>query len=337
MRSAKPEVVVITGASAGVGRATARLFASKGAAVGLIARGHEGLEAVSAEVEALGGQALVLPCDVADVDQVDLTAAKVEEVLGPIDIWINNAMATVYAPLKDVPPDEFKRATDVTYLGAVWGTMAALRHMRARGRGTVIQVSSALAFRSIPLQAPYCGAKHALRGFTNSLRSELLHEHSRIHLGMVHLPAVNTPQFSWGRSHLPHQPQPVPPVYQPEVAARAIYWAAHHRRRDLYVGGSSLKAIWADRFAPGLLDHYLAHVGYKAQQGPREIDPERRVDNLWMPVNRDAGARGEFEQGARVHSGQLWLSQHRNWLAAALVGGAAVGGWLLRRRRTGGA
>lgn len=331
------EVVVITGASAGVGRATARAFAREGAAIGLIARGRDGLEATRAEVEALGGRALVLRCDVADAEQVERAAETAERELGPIDVWINNAMATVYAPLMDMHPDEFRRATEVTYLGAVWGTMAALRRMRARGRGTIIQVSSALAYRAIPLQAPYCGAKHALLGFTTSLRSELLHEHSAIHVGMVHLPAINTPQFRWGRTHLTHPPQPVPPIFQPEVAAQAIHWAAHHRRRDLFVGGSSLKAVWANRLAPRLLDHYLAHFGYQAQQGEREIDPLRRADNLFTPVAGDAGAHGDFDNEARTQSAQLWASQRRGWLAAAgVVGGAVIGGWLRRRRQQSG-
>lgn len=333
-RAVTPEVVVITGASAGVGRATARRFARDGAAIGLIARGRDGLEAVRSEVEALGGRAAVVSADVADADQVEHAAATIEQALGPIGIWINNAMATLHAPLAEIRPDEFKRATEVTYLGAVWGTMAALKRMRGRERGTIVQVSSGLAFRAIPLQAPYCGAKHALRGFTDSLRSELLHEHSRIHVGMVHLPAVNTPQFTWSRTRLSRHPKPVPPIFQPEVAADAIHWAAHHRRRDLFVGMSSLAVTWAGRLAPRLLDHYLARAGYAQQQTEQEIDPATRADNLWTPVGGDPGAHGEFDKEARAHSAQLWATQHRGWLAAAgALGGVAVGGWLMKRRR----
>lgn len=331
-----PEVVVITGASAGVGRATARRFARDGASIGLVARGHDGLEAVRSEVEALGGRAVVVSADVADSDQMERAAATIEQTLGPIDIWINNAMATINAPILEIHPDEFTRATEVTYFGAVWGTMAALRRMRERNRGTIIQVSSGLAFRAIPLQAPYCGAKHALRGFTEALCCELLHEHSRIHVGMVHLPAVNTPQFNWSRTRLTRHPKPVPPVFQPEVAADAIHWAAHHRRRDLYVGASSLAAKWASFFAPRLADRYLAQAGYTQQQTEQEIDPNTRADNLWSPVSGDAGAHGIFDQEACARSPQLWATQHRGWIAAGVLGAAAVGGWLLNRRRRNG-
>lgn len=337
MSTTDPEVVVITGASAGVGRATARAFASQGASIGLLARGRDGLQATRDEVESLGGQAVAIPTDVADPEQVEQAASEIEDTFGPIDIWINNAMATVYSPISDLRPDEFRRVTEVTYLGAVWGTMAALKRMRERNRGVIVQVSSALAYRAIPLQAAYCGAKHGLRGFTTSLRSELQHENSDIHVTMVHMPALNTPQFDWGRTHLSHHPQPVPPIFQPEVAADAIVWAAHHRRRDLFVGMSSLKAVWANRIVPGLADWYLARTGFKSQQTDERIDP-RRPDNLWQPLDGrmedDYGAHGGFDTVAKSHSKQLWVSKNRGWMAlAGALGGAALGGWLWRRRR----
>ncbi|HLK42485.1 MAG TPA: SDR family oxidoreductase, partial [Thermoleophilia bacterium] len=252
--SPRREIVVVTGASAGVGRATAHAFARRGARVGLIARGREGLDQAAAEVERLGGEALVLPADVADPDQVEAAAEAVEEQFGPIDVWINDAMATVFAPLLEITPDEFRRATEVTYLGTVHGTMSALRRMIPRDRGTVVQVGSALAYRAIPLQSAYCGAKFAIRGFTDSIRTELRHDHSSVWLTMVQLPAVNTPQFEWCRTRLPNHPQPVPPIFEPEVPAEAVYWAAHHRRRELTVGGSALKAIWGNRLSPRLAD-----------------------------------------------------------------------------------
>lgn len=331
MSKAGTEVVVITGASAGVGRATAREFARHGAHIGLLARGREGLEATRAEVESLGGRALVVPTDVAEPEQVERAADEVEQAFGPIDIWINNAMATVFSTVTEMRPDEFKRATEVTYLGAVWGTMAALRHMRNRDRGVIVQVSSALSYRAIPLQSAYCGAKHGLRAFTTSLRSELMHDKSNIHLTMVHMPALNTPQFSWGRTHLSHQPQPVPPIFQPEVAAEAIYWAAHHRRRDLFVGMSSLKAVWANRIAPGVADWYLARKGFSSQQTSQRID-SKRADNLWTPVAGDHGAHGAFDDKASRHSTQLWLSENRGWLTLAAVFSGALAGWWWRKK-----
>jgi NAD(P)-dependent dehydrogenase (short-subunit alcohol dehydrogenase family) len=260
------DVIAITGASAGVGRATARRFAREGARIGLIARGEERLHATAREVEELGGEALVLPLDVADADAVDDAASRIEESFGPLDVWVNNAMATIFAPVRETTPEEFRRATEVTYLGAVWGTMAALRRMHPRDHGTVVQVGSALAYRSIPLQAAYCGAKSGLRGFTESLRTELLHDGSRVHLTMVELPALNTPQFSWSRAKMPRHPQPVPPIFQPEVAGEAVYFAAAHRRRELVVGWPAVKAVYGEKVAPGLLDRYLARTGYDAQQ-----------------------------------------------------------------------
>src|SRR5436305_14196320 len=263
---AQPETVVVTGASAGIGRAIVREFARRQANIALLARGGAGLEGARREVEQAGGRALALPTDVADYDAVQAAAARAEEELGPVDIWVNDAMTTVFAFFDDIEPDEFRRATEVTYLGAVWGTMAALRRMRPRNRGTIVLVGSALAYRGIPLQSAYCGAKHALKGFFESLRTELLHERSAIRLSMVQLPAMNTPQFTWGRTRMPRHPQPVPPIFQPEVAAEAIAYAAEHAPRELYVGWPTVKAIVGNKLAPGLADRYLAKAGFDSQQ-----------------------------------------------------------------------
>ena len=244
------QVVVVTGASGGVGRATAHAFAKRGASVGLLARGAEGLDAAAAEVESFGGSAFAVPTDVADSGQVEAAAKAVEERFGPIDVWVNDAMATIFAPFAEITAEEFNRATEVTYLGTVYGTMAALKRMVPRNRGAIVQVGSALAYRAIPLQSAYCGAKFAIRGFTDSVRTELLHDKSRVWITMVQLPAVNTPQFNWCRTKLPNHPQPVPPIYQPEVPAEAVYWAAHHRRREITVGGSAVKAISATSSLP---------------------------------------------------------------------------------------
>ena len=259
------ETVVVTGAAGGVGRATARAFGRRGANVGLLARGVEGLEAAAREVAQEGGAALVLPTEVADADAVERAAAAVEDRFGPIDIWVNCAMATIFSPFADLTPDEYRRATEVTYLGYVYGTMAALRRMRARDRGTIVQVGSALAYRAIPLQSVYCGAKFAIRGFTDSIRSELLHDRSRVHITMVQMPALNTPQFDWARNKTGKRAQPVPPIFQPELAAEAIVFAAHARRREIYVGWPSARAILANKIVPGLLDRYLAGAGYSGQ------------------------------------------------------------------------
>jgi NAD(P)-dependent dehydrogenase (short-subunit alcohol dehydrogenase family) len=322
----RPEVVVITGASAGVGRATAHAFARRGARIGLIARGRDGLEATFREVEATGGQALILPTDVAVAEQVEASAAAVEERLGPIDIWINNAMVSVFSPIKEMAAAEFKRVTEVTYLGYVYGTLSALKRMLARDRGVIVQVGSALAYRGIPLQAAYCGAKHAIQGFTESLRCELLHDGSRIKVIEVHLPALNTPQFSWVKSRLPRKPQPVPPIFQPEVAADAIVWATYHNRPEIYVGWPTVKAIVGNKIAPRIADWYLARNGYESQQTDVPVEPGRR-DNLWEPVSGDHGAHGEFDAGSRAWSYQLWLSKNRNLLAfaAAIFTGMDLG------------
>ncbi len=309
------EVVVITGASAGVGRAAAIKFARHGARVALLARGQDGLEGARRDVEAAGGEALVLQVDVSDADAVERAAAAVEETFGPIDIWVNNAMVSVFSPFREMTPDEFRRVTEVTYLGYVHGTMSALRRMLPRDRGTIVQVGSALAYRAIPLQSAYCGAKHAIQGFTESVRSELMHEKSNVHLTMVQLPALNTPQFSWVRSRLPRHPMPAPPIYQPEVAAQAIYWAAHHRRRELNVGGSTAIVLLGNKLFPGFGDRYLGRTGYDSQQTQEPVDLNR-PDNLWQPLPGDFGAHGEFDDRSHPRSLQLWATTHRGLLLA---------------------
>ncbi len=319
----KREVVVVTGASAGVGRAIVREFARHGAAIGLLARGRDGLEAARREVEAAGGRALVVPTDVSDEAQVERAAQMVERLLGPIDIWINNAMVSVLSPFQQMTMEDFRRVTDVTYLGYVYGTEAALRRMVPRNRGTIVQIGSALAYRAIPLQSAYCGAKHAIQGFTESLRSELIHDRSRVHLTTVQLPAVNTPQFSWIKTRMPRHPQPVPPIYQPEVIASAVYWAAHHRRRELSVGSSTVKAILGDKVIPGLLDHYLAWVGYDGQQTRDPVKPNR-PHNLYDPLPGDHGAHGCFDDRAITFSLQSWANRYRGWLGLATLGLAAM-------------
>jgi len=317
---AKREVVVITGASAGVGRATARELAKHGASIGLLARGRDGLEAARLEIKAAGGNALALPADVADPMQVETAADRVEREFGPIDIWINNAMTSVFSPIKEMTAAEFKRVTEVTYLGYVHGTLAALRRMLPRDRGTIVHVGSALAYRSIPLQAAYCAAKHAVLGFFAALRTELIHDGSRVHTTMVQMPALNTPQFGWVKSRLPRKAQPVPPIYQPEVAARAIYYAAHHpERREYYAAWSVVEAIVGNKLAPSFADHYLARVGYGAQQYDGLEDPDR-PNNLWQPVPGDHGAHGAFDKGARDSSAELWAESHALWTAIAALG-----------------
>jgi short-subunit dehydrogenase len=325
------EVVVVTGASAGVGRAVAREFGRHHARVGLIARGKQRLEATRREIEDLGGKALVLPVDVADADQVERAAEQVESELGPVDVWVNNAMTTIFAPVNEIRPAEYKRATEVTYLGCVYGTMAALKRMLRRGRGVIVQVGSALAYRSIPLQAPYCGAKHAIVGFTDSLRCELIHQKSRIHLTVVHLPAMNTPQFSWCRTRLPRHPQPVPPIFQPEVGARAIYYAAHQKRREIFVGGSTLMAIYGQDLAPGFADWYLGTHGYDSQQTPETVPPGR-PDNLFEPLEGEYAAHGIFAAQAKDQSIQNWMNLRRAPLAAAAAALLAAGAFLWSRR-----
>jgi NAD(P)-dependent dehydrogenase (short-subunit alcohol dehydrogenase family) len=319
------EVVVITGASAGVGRATARAFARRGARIGLVARGREGLEAAKREVEELGGQALVLPLDVSDHEAVERAAAAVEEAFGPIDIWINNAMLSVFSPIAEMQPEEYRRVTDVTYLGYVWGTQAALRRMRPRDRGVIVQVGSALAYRGIPLQSAYCAAKHAVQGFHDSLLTELIHDGSQVRVVMVQLPAVNTPQFRWVKSRLPRKAQPVPPIFQPEVIADAIVWSAYSGRREVNVGWPATKAIVGNNLAPGYADHYLARHGYEAQMIDEPEDP-MRADNLWEPLPGDAGAHGVFDDRAKDVSVAMELNKRRGLVlgGTALLAGAAL-------------
>jgi NAD(P)-dependent dehydrogenase (short-subunit alcohol dehydrogenase family) len=326
---ANSRVVVITGASAGVGRATARAFARRGARVALLARGRDGLEAARKEVEAAGGQALALPLDVAKAEQVEAAATAAEETLGPIDVWVNNAMVSVFSPIMEMTHDEFHRVTEVTYLGCVYGTLSALKRMQPRNHGVIVQVGSALAYRGIPLQAAYCGAKHAIQGFVDSLRCELLHDRSKVRVTMVQMPALNTPQFSWVKSRLPRKPQPVPPIFQPEVAAEAIVWAAEHDRPEIYVGWPTVKAIVGNKIAPRFADRYLARNGYETQQTDEAASPDR-PDNLWTPLPGDHGAHGEFDASSHALSWQFWMSRNRRWLALA---GLAITGALLARQK----
>jgi len=318
----KREVVVITGASAGVGRATAQEFARHGACIGLIARGKEGLDGARHDVERLGGKALVLPCDVADPEAIEDAADRVERKFGPINAWVNNAMCSVFSPVNQMRAEEYKRVTEVTYLGYVYGTLAALRRMQPRNRGHIVQVGSALAYRSIPLQSAYCAAKHAIVGFTDSLRCELIHDRSDVKLTVVHMPALNTPQFDWVLSRLPRKPQPVPPIFQPEVAARALYFAAHHDRREMWVGWPTVAAIVGQKFIPGLLDRYLGNNGYDSQQYDGMAQPNR-PNNVWKPVAGDHGAHGDFDSRASDRNTELWLSMNR-WAAALAALSAAA-------------
>ncbi len=316
------QVVVITGGSAGVGRAAAEAFARRGAKVAVLARGQERLDDAAQELKKLGAlEALGIQTDVADAQQVEEAANRVEQKLGPIDIWVNNAMVTVFAPFKRITASEFRRVTEVTYLGTVHGTMAALRRMLPRDRGTIVQVGSALADRSIPLQSAYCGAKHGIRGFTDSIRCELIHDQSHVHITMVQMPALNTPQFNWCKSYMPNRAQPVPPIYQPEVAAEAIVYAATHRRREMYVGLPTVEAMWGNKVAAGWLDRVLGHSNYRAQQTDQPENPAR-PNNLWIPVAGRVGAHGRFDDRARTRSLQLWASEHiglRKGLAGAAV------------------
>jgi NAD(P)-dependent dehydrogenase (short-subunit alcohol dehydrogenase family) len=327
-------VVVVTGASGGVGRATVRAFAARGDKVALLARGREGLAAAADEVERAGGEALVVGVDVCDAEAVDDAAQRVVDAYGHIDVWVNNAFTGVFAPVTEVAPDEFRRVTEVTYLGYVFGTRAALRHMLPRDRGTIVQVGSALAYRGIPLQSAYCGAKHAIQGFNESLRCELLHARSGVRTTMVQLPGLNTPQFEWVLNRMPGRARPVAPVYQPEVAARAIVHASSHaRRREYWVGGSTAATLLANAVAPGLLDRYLARTNVDAQQ--EKGRPEGPA-NLWSPADGphgwDFGAHGRFDDESADDSPQQWLSRNRGWMGAALTAGA---GALAARKLTG--
>jgi NAD(P)-dependent dehydrogenase (short-subunit alcohol dehydrogenase family) len=314
------QTVVITGASAGLGRAIAHSFAKHGARIGLIARNPEALKATREEVEHRGGQALLLPLDVADDAEVENAAARVEQEFGPIDVWINNAMVSVFSPIKQMEAEEYRRVTEVTYLGYVYGTLAALRRMLPRDRGTIIQVGSALAYRSIPLQSAYCAAKHAIVGFTDSLRCELFHDRSNVKVTIVQMPAMNTMQFDWVKSRLPRKPQPVPPIHEPEVAAKTVWRAAQasHPRREYWVGFPTVQAIVGQRIIPGVLDRYLGSTGYDAQQYDGSADPSR-PNNLWTYVPGRHRTHGDFEQRAQQHSTQVWLDFNPNWIAAGAV------------------
>ncbi|MBM0104773.1 SDR family oxidoreductase [Steroidobacter sp. S1-65] len=330
------EVVVITGASGGIGRATAHAFARPGARIALLARGKRGLEAACAEVEAAGALALAIPVDVADESQVEAAAAQVEREWGRIDVWVNNAMATIFGPISSLTGEQIKRATDVTYLGAVYGTLSALKRMRARNRGVIVQVGSALAYRAIPLQAPYCAAKHALRGFTDSLRTELLHDRSNVHVTTVHLSAFNTPQFDWALNLVGKRPMPVPPIFQPELAAEAIVWAARHRRREVFVGWPAVKAVTGNKLFPGLLDRILAKQGYSGQITPEPL-PADACANLYEPCDNNPGAHGRFDREARRHSWQWRFTSNRPLalgVTAALAALLAFAGQRAARRRT---
>ncbi|MGE0528685.1 MAG: SDR family oxidoreductase [Bdellovibrionales bacterium] len=330
-----PRVVVVTGASAGLGRSIAHEFAREGAKLSLIARNEEGLRGAQKEVAAAGGEAIFFPVDVVDAGAVELVAEETEQRLGPIDVWVNNAMVSVFSPVHEMTPPEYRRVTEVNYLGYVHGTLAALTRMRPRNQGLIIQVGSALAYRSIPLQSAYCASKHAINGFTESLRTELLHDRSRVQVVSVHMPALNTTQFEFVKSRLPRKPQPVPPIFQPEVGARAVVWASHHPQREYWVGRSTVKAIVGDMLAPGYADRYLARHGYDWQQTSEPADPSRK-HNLWNPIPGDHGSHGRFDSRAVSWSPQFWLRTHGwKWLGFALVGGAGLAAWTFGRARSG--
>lgn len=330
----EPQTVVVTGASAGLGRAIVGMFAQRGARIGLLARDAVRLEATRREVEAAGARALAVPTDVADAEAVERAAETVEREFGPIDVWVNNAMLSVYSTVQEMTAAEFRRVTEVTYLGYVHGTQSALRRMVPRDRGVIIQVGSALAYRSIPLQSAYCAAKHAIKGFTESLLSELLHDGSRVRVTMVHMPALNTPQFDWTKSRLPNQPQPVPPIFQPEVGAEAVLHAVDNDvGRELLVAWPTVKAVLGEKVVPGYIDGYLARNGYDAAQTDEPVDPDR-PHNLWEPVPGDWSAHGRFDSRARPFSVELWLRLNRGWLLTAGAGLAGVALGTLARRRS---
>lgn len=329
------QTVVITGASAGIGRATAQQFGQRGANVVLLARGAAGLDGAARDVETGGGKALAIPTDVADHSAVVAAADDAEAAFGPIDVWVNVAFTSVFAPFTEISAEEFKRVTEVSYLGYVHGTMAALAKMRPRNRGTIVQVGSALSQRSIPLQSAYCGAKHAVNGFTESVRCELFHDGSKVRITVVQMPAVNTPQFSWVLSRLPRHPQPVPPIYQPEVAARGVLYAADHPgRKQYWVGDSTMVTLLGQKFVAPLLDRYLGRTGYDSQQTDERVDRDR-PNNLWQPLDQepgtDHGQRGQFDDKSHAHSPQLWASQHAIVSGAGALSAAGVGAWLAAR------
>ncbi len=334
MNTPEPQqIVVITGGTAGVGRAVARAFARRGAKIGVLARGRQGLDATKKDIEALGGQAITVQGDVSKPEDVERLAEETEQAFGSIDVWVNNAMVTVYGEIEDITPEEYKRVTDVTYHGQVYGTMSALKRMRRRDHGTIVLVGSALAYRGIPLQSAYCGAKHAIEGMFDSVRAELLHHDSKVQIVMVQMPALNTPQFDWGRTKLPNKPKPASLPYQPEVAADAVVYAATdgRHRREIYVGYSTVQAVVGNKVVPGLADRYLARTAFEGQQADEPVDPNRK-DNLFEPVEGDAGAHGRFDAQARGHSPQLWASKHKPWVLGAAAAVAGLVGTALARR-----
>lgn len=317
------KTVVITGASAGLGRAMVREFAKHGANVGMIARGIDGLKAANDEVEELGGHGYIAQCDVSDANAVENAAEKIENHFGAIDVWINNAMISIFGPFKKIEPGDFERVTDVTYLGQVYGTSAALKRMLPRNKGTIILIGSALAYRGIPLQSAYCGAKHAVHGFFESLRSELINEGSNVKLSMVQLPAMNTTQFGWVKSYLENNPKPMGKIFAPEVAARAVVSIARNPERELYVGYPTVKTIWGNKVAPGFLDDYLAKTGYSGQQTDEPVSPERE-NNLWYPLPGDHGAHGSFDKESTTFSPETWMATHKK-ITFGIIGAIAAG------------
>lgn len=332
---ANGQVVVVTGASAGLGRSIAHAFAKRGAKVALLARNPEALEACAEECRALGGQGLPIPTDVSDAAAVDAAAERAETELGPIDVWVNNAMVSVFSPVKEMEPADYKRVTDVLYLGFVHGTLAALKRMLPRDRGTIIQIGSALAYRSIPLQSAYCACKHAINGFTDSLRCELIHDKSNVKLTQVHMPAMNTWQFYWVKNRLPNDTQPVPPIYEPEVTAEVVFAAgtARQPRREYWVGLPTVEAIMGQRIAPGLLDRYLGKTGYKSQQIEGEPRDQNAPNNLYDYVPGRHSARGKFDDRSKRSSAEVFVELHRGWfVAGAAMLLATAGAALLGRR-----
>ncbi len=321
----KPQIVVITGASGGVGRATARAFADRGAHIALLARGQDGLEGAKRDVEERGGKAIVIVTDVSKHKQVDAAAEQAERELGEIDVWVNNAMVSEYAPVWEITPDEYRHITEVTYLGQVYGTMAALKYMMPRNRGVIVHVGSALAHRSIPLQSGYCGAKHAIYGFMESLRCELIHKKINVHVTMVSLPGVNTTQFSWTRNKMPKKPQPVGPIFQPEIAADAIVFATHAHRKEILLGFPTVEAVLGERVNSEVLDHYIADTAWNGAQRPEDADPDA-PNNFWHPLPGDHGAHGPFDDRAKTFSSQLWMNKNRKGIAAVALGAAMLTG-----------
>ncbi|HSV14663.1 MAG TPA: SDR family oxidoreductase [Tepidisphaeraceae bacterium] len=331
----KPRVIVVTGASGGVGRAVVRQLGQQRAKIGLLARGRDALEGAKRDVEQAGGEGLVLPTDVSQFDQVEAAAKAVEERFGPIDVWINDAMVSMYSPFMQMKPEEFKHIVEVTFLGQVYGTRCALQRMVPRDRGVIIQVGSALAYRSIPLQSAYCASKHAIGGFTESVRSELIHMKSNVRISMVNLPGVNTTQFEWTKNNLPHKPRPTGPIFQPEVAADAICWTIDHDRRQVDVGWPTVEAVVGEKLIPGTLDHYLAHAAWEGAQLPEPADPNHK-DNFWQPLPGDHGSHGPFDAQAKEHSTQLWATKHRTGLLFAAAGLVAAAGFAVARRNDNG-